>query len=1165
MTVLIKKKLNVFKIILSGINLIEASAGTGKTFTIVLLYLRCLLGIGKKTYQKKLLIHEILVLTFTNAAKEELYIRLQEGINNLYLSCINKRNEDPICQLFLNEIQDTNAAIKILKIAKNNIHDASIYTIDSFCQNILQSNTFDIYYTFHDKIIENEDHLYLKTTEDFWRLYVYTLPENIIKIILQYSKSPKDLLKIIKPFIDLDSVNFNKKIFNNESLILLHEKNIKQINYFKKKWLTHSYKILKIINHVNINKKIYHDVNISRWINYIDKWSKSQTQDYNIPIILKYFTQNYIKKNTIDYIDSKCIIFNEIEKILKYNFSLKHIFILHAIQKIKKLLIKEKKKQSLFGFNDILNLFLKILKKEKNLRKLIRKKYPIAFIDEFQDTNIKQYKIFNILYKNSKKLALFLIGDPKQAIYSFRGADIFSYLHITSKIKKHYYLDTNWRSSVNMCNSINFLFSQNSNPFIFKDISYIPIIASQKNSKMQFIVNGISQVPIRFFLYEKTETSLDEYQIWIAKQCAQKISYWLTCAQNGKAKIITQKTEKILSSNDIAILVKNKKEADIIKKELHQLNISSIYFSERNSVFKIFDAQELLWILECVLEPDNIKLLQQAMSTHIFQVIASTIQKKNKTQSYLMIEKLYAYYAIWNDISIFHLIQNMILEYQKHATLTELNTNYIKNLNFLHIAEILQEQYQYFNKKISLIRWFQKKISEIKEPVQNEYIRNYQECQLVKIITIHKSKGLEYPIIWIPFMVNFNQSSSYIHHNNNEVIINIQSNKKYFKIADKERLAEDMRLLYVAITRSMLHCCIGLSCLIKQRKKNRIHSDIHISSIGYLIQNGKSMNYEDLLKKINQLSINNLLEVKNNTKKFVLSNTKNIYLINQPIYFNQKHQYIWNITSFTKLKKENNFFENKKSTILYNQYNTEIFIKKNKKLTVNNFPKGKKTGLMMHFILKNLYILNYKDNNFFSNILEKYNISLKWTKTLISWIKNILHISLDNQNMRLSTILKQSCIKELEFFLPIKQILYNAELNKIMQCFNPISFSTPKLLFNPTKGILNGCIDLFFIWDKKYYILDYKSNWLGDNNSFYAPQNIRTEMIKNRYDFQYQIYTIAVHKYLKQKLKNYHYENDFGGVFYVFLRAIEDQKKHHGIFYIKPDYLLIKKIIDLIS
>ncbi|QCI16115.1 exodeoxyribonuclease V subunit beta [Buchnera aphidicola] len=1160
------KKLNIFKICLNGVNLIESSAGTGKTFTIVLLYLRLLLGVGrKKHYKKKLLVQQILIVTFTNAAKEELYIRIKNGIQNLYLACINNATKDPILKSFLKEIHNIKEATDILYNAQNNINNCAIYTIHGFCQNILELHTFNYNITFKDTIIENEDDLYLQATQDFWRYYFYNLPENISKIIYQDYSSPDYLLKKIKRLCYIKSENFTKKLIKNTRLIKNHEKNIKKINNFKKIWLKNNKKLLIQINELKINKKIYNVFNISRWINNITIWAESETKDYIMPDSLRYFSQTNIKKNIKNNIILNNIIFKETEKILNNNFSLKKIIIQDAIQNINYFLLKEKKTQSLLGFNDLLSILLKIIKKEKFLQNLIREKYPAAFIDEFQDTNIEQYKIFDLLYKKNKKIALFLIGDPKQAIYSFRGADIFSYLYAKSKIKKCYFLDTNWRSSQKICHAINFLFSQHNNPFIFQNIQFQPIKPSCQNFNIDFIINGISQIPISFFLQDKKEVYIDEYQIWIAKQCAKEISYWLSSSKLGKTKIITKKGEKNLTANDIAVLVRNQKEACLIQKELQKLNITSIYSSNKTSIFHIFDAQELLWILESILEPDNQKLLKQSISTHILKNISSImIKKSTNRQSYFLIEKLYEYYNMWEKIGIFQMIKTMILEYQITSSIIEIHKNYEKNLNFLHLAELLEEQFQFFDKKTSLIYWFQKKITNKNKPTCNEYIRSINKSESIKIITIHKSKGLEYPIVWIPFSVDFYQSKDFFYHDEKtyKIFFDREENKKSLKKSDEERLAEDIRFLYVALTRSIVHCSIGIACLLKN-KKNKNYSDIHKSALGYIIQNGKIMNYDNLFKQLNILSGNKYIEIKHNSNNKTSSiYKKSIYLISKSITLKKNINKIDTITSFTQLQKENKCLI--KETFLEDSLNINKK-KKSKKLTIHTFPQGKKTGLMMHYILKNLCYLKNKNTDWFSKILDKYDFSLQWIPVLTSWIKNIITTSIHNEKIVLSKINKNRFLTELEFFLPIKNTLYSKELNIIMQSFDLISNTSPKLFFNPVKGTLTGFIDLVFFWKKKYYILDYKSNYLGIDNSFYSDQNIKKEMIKKRYDLQYQIYTIAIHKYLQKKVKNYNYQNDFGGVFYIFLRAISDNMKNNGIFYTFPNYTLIEKIIFLIS
>ncbi|WP_315968479.1 exodeoxyribonuclease V subunit beta [Buchnera aphidicola] len=1059
--------------------------------------------------------------------------------------------------MFFKKNKNFDEAIYILEKAKININNAAIYTIHGFCQDVLQNNTFN----FNKEIIENESFLYLQATQDFWRRFFYNLPKKIIKIIREEYNDPNTLLKEIKPILQINaSINFKKKIDKKETLISFHEKIIKKINIFKKKWLNYNLIILKQIDKLNVNKRIYNTFNIFKWQKNITEWAESETKNYKIPICLKYFSENNIEKNTKNYNLQKHVFFKDINKILKKNFSLKNIILFYAIQKIPEFIKKEKEKQSLLGFNDLLEILLKNIKKEKFLRKIIIKKYPVALIDEFQDTNIQQYQIFNILYKN-KKLALFLVGDPKQSIYSFRGADIFSYLHAKSKIKDYYYLDTNWRSSKDICQSINYLFSRNNNPFYFKSITFEPILSSSKNERTKFKIKGINQAAISFFFQKKEGVSISDYRDWIAKQCSNEISYWLTCAKKGEAVILHQNKERVLTEKDIVILVKNRTEAEIIQKALQKVNITSKYSSPYESVFKTLDASELLAILKSILDPTNINLLKKSILTHILNKIAvRKIKENSKTEiSYYLIKKLYEYNEKWKNIGIFYTIKTMILEYQKNSNDFQIYKNQKKNINFLHIAELLQEKSQYFYEENSLIRWFEKKISE-KNTLENEYIKNFEESQAIRIITIHKSKGLQYPIVWIPFMIDFNESKSYFYHEQKtlKIFFDNRKNSETLKKSDEERLAEDLRFLYVALTRSVNHCSIGIAYLIKKRKKNKKNSDIHKSSLGYIIQNGKCMDYKELLSELKILNKKSYIEVKYeaiNLKRLTIKD--NLYKLSQPQFLLREIKLSSQITSFTKLKNENKYLNN----IKHEYVQSCCFKKKDKTLTIHNFPRGNKAGIFIHYILKKIEFNSRLTTDWFYEILKKYEFSEKWAPILKCWINDFLNLKINKLNITLSSLEKTKYIKELEFFLPIKNILYSNDLNKTIQSLDLISSVSPKILFNPVTGILKGFIDLVFIFNKKYYILDYKSNYLGDNDSSYCFKNIKKEIIQHRYDIQYQIYTLALHQYLKKKLKNYHYKIHFGGVFYIFLRGINLQD---SIFYTIPDYLLIKKLSNLL-
>lgn len=1161
-------KLDIFKIPTYGIHLIESSAGTGKTSTIVLLYLRLLLGIDKKIkHAKKFLVQEILVVTFTNATKEELYIRIKNSIYNLYLACLNNNNnEKNIFTMLLNEITDKNDAAGILFKAYHNIHNAAIHTIHSFCRNMLQSYSLNINYAFEEKIIENEDNLYIQATQDFWRSCFYKLPEEIAKIVFQECKNPEYLLQNIQSLLYIKSLNFTKTSMSNVTLMAHHKKNINMINNFKKLWMKNHPSIFKIVNNVQTNKKIYSKSNVSKWINNITIWANTITKNYHIPHVLKYFTKSNMEKNIKQNLSLKNLVFIKTEKILKKNMSLKNIILLNALRKIPKIILKEKQKQSLLGFDDLLNKLLKILIKNKNIQKIISNQYPIAFIDEFQDTDINQYKIFNLIYKNDKKTALFLFGDPKQAIYSFRGADIFSYLYAKDKIQNHYYLETNWRSSENMCRGINILFSSYLNPFIFKRIPFIPILPNYKNSNMNFKLHGVLQTAIRFFIPKKKEMCAEEYQIWIAKQCANEISYWLHCARTGNATIVTKSGKKKLTESDIVVLVKNKIEEKIIRNALESVNIHTIYSSHTYGVFQTNDAKELLCMLQSILDPTNEKILQQAVLTDIFQsILYENNHILNCKNPYLIAEKLYKYHKIWNKTGIFRVIESIIIS---NIQINKSETTHQKNINLLHIAEILQKKSILVQKKTALMRWLQKKILQKNISSSNEKIRFINKLTSIKIVTIHKSKGLEYPIVWIPFMINFHPAKLPIYHDkkNFKIFYDPEHKKKNLELADNERLAEDMRFLYVALTRSIVHCSIGITCIIKTKKIKEKNSKMYHNALEYLIKRKKYVNYDILLKKINSLSIYPIIDIKHDT-----INCKNYYKCTKKCFFSERRvlkkdiKYTYSITSFTQLKKENIFLTKKN-----NQYRKENFfienIKQNKKkLTIHNFPEGKKSGILIHDMLKKIDFMYLKKPNWYSDFLNMYNFSINWTKTLISCINDLVNIPLNHNNIILSKLNQQEYIKELEFFIPIKNILHSQQLNNIIQSFDKISHVAPKFLFDPVTGILKGFIDLVFVWKHKYYILDYKFNWLGENNKFYSKNNIIKEIIKNRYDVQYQIYAIALHKYLKNKVKNYNYNTHFGGIFYIFLRGINKKNQDNGIFYTLPNYLLIKKLSILIS
>ncbi|XBC41147.1 MAG: exodeoxyribonuclease V subunit beta [Buchnera aphidicola (Nurudea yanoniella)] len=1157
--------LDIINLPLSGKILIEASAGTGKTFSLVILYLRLILGLRENNkICKKLLIQEILVVTFTEHSKLEIKTRIKKYIKHFKKICEKKENNNTIIfKDLLKKIKNPEKAIFILTQAEQSINELAVYTIHEFCYKSLNINKFCSNIFFQNKIIKNEYSLYLKFSNEFWNEYFSRMPKNILQIIIKYFKNPNTLLKNIYPFLS----NYNsrkKELSKKPNIVQLYEILVKNIKNFKKQWIDNYKQIFQSIKNSDINKRSYNKSNLSRWMNIIKKWTMEETKNFDFPKELKYFQNSYLTKKTPNGEKPQNKIFQITENFLKTKFSLKSSFLIESILHIKKKFNKEKKIQGTFEFEDLIQfLYQALYKKNENISKIIKKKYPVLLIDEFQDTNYQQYKIFEKIYALEKDLFI-LIGDPKQAIYEFQGANISSYIKIKKNIKQLYQLKINWRSSKEMVDSVNLLFSRSKNPFLSPDIKFISTKSIYKEKKIIFKVNKKIQPAMRFFLNKDIKITQNDYINWIINVFRNYISLWINEGKNGNAVIQKNKNRKNISLKDICILVNNKREAYVMQNALNKVNIPSEYFSKRESVFHSHDALELLWIFQAILNPTNEYTLKKAISTNIinksFEDIDS-ITKKHVFWSNL-INIFNNYLLIWNKFGIICVIREIIIKFktkEKNNFFTENSPNLKK---ILYIGELLEIRFEKIKKKHLLILWFKRKIKEKNDIPDTDYIPLNHDKNQIKIVTIHKSKGLEYPIVLIPFFI--------ISKKYEKNTLRINNNNKSYIIEERKELSKNMRLLYVALTRAIVHCCIGIALIKNERKTTKnYYLNSYKNALDYIIKL-KRKNYDDNLYEIlSKIHYNN----KNIEVTCQLPNFHNSHVKIQKKYTKPKNkkftrilEYNCNITSYSQLKKKYN--NQKLFRKNYDSIFSNIDIQKKHKniteiTTPYNFPKGKIFGIFMHEIFKEI---NFHENIHTQWILQKlkqHKFDKKLSKPLKNWIYTILNASLNKNNLSLSQLNPKNYVKELNFFLSIKNKLTEKKINKIINLSN-ISLQSPyKISINPIKGILNGSIDLVFKWKTKYYLIDYKSTHLGHKKSDYTEEKIKRSIKRNYYDLQYQLYSIALHKYLMQRIKNYSFHKHFGGIYILFLRAIDNKNQNSGIFFTIPNLTTIQKLNNI--
>jgi len=234
-------------------------------------------------------------------------------------------------------------------------------------------------------------------------------------------------------------------------------------------------------------------------------------------------------------------------------------------------------------------------------------------------------------------------------------------------------------------------------------------------------------------------------------------------------------------------------------------------------------------------------------------------------------------------------------------------------------------------------------------------------------------------------------------------------------------------------------------------------------------------------------------------------------------------------------------------------------------MTPHTFPRGASPGTFLHGLFENLDFTAQLDPGWLAEQLQLGGFDGDWAGVFYGWFEAILAAPLTDSGASLNQLGAKDKQVELEFYLPIDTDLDPRRLDAIIRRYDPLSAPCPPLDFRQVRGMLKGFIDLVFRWQGRYYLLDYKSNWLGEGSEAYTREAMAQAMQSHRYDLQYQLYTLALHRYLRHRLSGYNYEQHFGGVIYLFLRGVDPSQPSNGIFTTRPDARLVDEMDALFA
>ncbi|STU14981.1 exonuclease V subunit beta [Klebsiella pneumoniae] len=1158
------ESLDPLRLPLIGERLIEASAGTGKTFTIAALYLRLLLGLGgEAAYPRAISVEELLVVTFTEAATEELRGRIRSNIHELRIACLRGESDNPLYSALLAEIADKDDAAKTLLLAERQMDEAAVFTIHGFCQRMLSLNAFESGMLFEQQLIEDESRLRYQACADFWRRHCYPLTHDIAAVIHDVWKGPRDLLKSLDRWLQGEAPQLKSPPAPNETLAERHQQIIARIDSLKQQWREQVGEIEGVLENSGLDRRKFNRGNQGKWMEKVNAWAQEETLSYQLPDALEKFAQSFLLERTKAGGEPPVHpLFSAVESLLASSLTLTDLVLARAMVEIRDAVAREKRRRGELGFDDMLSRLDEALRGDsgETLASAIRQRFPVAMIDEFQDTDPQQYRIFRRIWRRQPETALLLIGDPKQAIYAFRGADIFTYMKARGDVAAHYTLDTNWRSSPGMVGSVNRLFSLSDNPFMFHEIPFLPVKAAAKNKGLRFTVDAADVPAMNVWLMPGDTVGSGDYQTFMAQLCATQIRDWLSAGQQGRALLWRGETSRPVQASDITVLVRNRLEAAQVREALQTLGIPSVYLSNRDSVFETLEAQELLWLLQAVLAPERENTLRSALATSMFGLTALDIENLNQDEQAwdALVEEFSEYRQIWRQRGVMPMLRALMTARHIAENLLATRGGERRLTDILHISELLQEAASQLESEHALVRWLAQHIAEPDSNAASQQMRLESDKHLVQIVTIHKSKGLEYPLVWLPFIARFRKQDQAFYHDRETfaAVLDLGQDEASLELAEAERLAEDLRLLYVALTRAVWHCSLGVAPLSSRKSGN---SDFHLSALGRLLQAGEAMDAAGLAARLADFCHGDIaLQIPGELDLTPWQAPAATIPRLSARELQRRIADDWRVTSYSGLQQHG--FSGGQDLLPRLDVDAAGVgeVVEEPQLTPHQFPRGAAPGTFLHSLFEELDFTQPVPEGWMAEKLQLSGFDAQWAPVLTDWLGGVLKTRLPGPDIALNQLAARDKQVEMAFYLPIAQLLTAERLDALIRQYDPLSADTPPLDFRQVRGMLKGFIDLVFRHEGRYYLLDYKSNWLGEDREAYTRPAMEQAMRAHRYDLQYQLYSLALHRYLRHRLADYDYDRHFGGVIYLFLRGMDGQEGGQGIFTTRP----VRPLID---
>jgi exodeoxyribonuclease V beta subunit len=1256
-----------------GLTLIEASAGTGKTHTITTLALRLVVEDGVP-------ITQVLVVTFTEAATAELRDRIRTRLRTAVLAY---QDASLVLDAFvLGLVERSKQAgteerdLARLQVALTTFDQATISTIHGFCRRMLQENAFESQVRFDAQLVTELDPLIEEVAGDFWTSRMWSQDPDLFRYLSDEAPthlrgSPRILRGLTKsggalrgarvlpaPPAPVEPVSRPR-----------WEAAIAQASAT---WAVEGAAVRGALDEgfaAKVFKKAYTLKGVESACAAIAAWG-ADPPPLSCDALGKVsllsasaVTKGVLKKHQRSAPEFD--LFQSVERLVELQEA--HVLWLQsqalqinleAFESAAGQLEERKRRLGVQSFDDLLHNLRDALERtgdEGPLASAIRERYRAALIDEFQDTDPIQYDIFRSVFQREGWSA-YLIGDPKQAIYSFRGADIYAYIRAADDASEHAFtLGTNWRSDAAQVKAIEALFRRHAAPFVDEAIQFVEVGAHHAETRLKTAA-GLAPLRIRLMApgskVSKSSGSGRRTKEDMAERLPRVVVDDVVDLLDPATKAMID--GRPVAPGDIAILTRTNPQAEALQRELRRRGIPSVRQGSA-SVFDSDDARELRHVLSAVLTPNRPTALRTALATDLLGQNAITLARfvgdragpqlqgdegpgdeglddrdlgdiqgaEDQEPWDEVVEAFCSLRETWEERGFMRMFRRLIEERGVQGRLLAAVGGERRMTNVLHLSELLHRAAS--QERLTppgLLEWFQKQIeggdANDRDSIQ---LRLESDESAVKLVTIHKSKGMEYPIVLCPYLWDgallrgegktfFRFHDPDFSHDLTLDLGSDQSERAIYtdhdprarskQLAEGEVQTEALRLLYVALTRAKHHTSVYFGPV----------NGMETSPLGYLllgaeVGTGGLAGLAAARMRIKKLEPD---EIQDELEEFAAASSGLISV--EPIVFGPRREWAglcveapplqarqaklvfdrdWRSTSYSGLTShskggavdtelDRDGVEGEARVSLPVEADEDP-------VPLRGFPRGARAG---HFFHKVLELADFgalgraNHTNLVREQLGAYDFDVeRWTRLVQPTLARALETPLEPgpNPLRLVDLPPERRLDELGFVFPIQGGL-GAGAGKVTaaglagvlreHATSQVSAGYPdrveRLDFKPLQGFLAGFVDLIFEHGKKWYVVDYKSNHLGDVFSDYSQARLQEAMAEHHYYLQYHLYTVALHRYLSWRLPGYDYQRHFGGVYYLFLRGMHpDAGWERGVFRDRPSRALVGALDRLLG